>query len=248
MHSYKIEYSMDTPSTSNISFATVGDVISGISLHLEGISLDVISSLVISANHNSIKMSGNTMRILNILKENIDPDNVFLDFPVVLLYKFYANAMVNVYNVILTLNYDVSLFARGDGKMKQILNEHYIEDISNIILEYGTYGPIGEIVLNTTDTTNTHARYTEYEVILCANTNVISLDLKKDSFNNIVIAFVNDGKFINILDSCMLDNNYLPVAIKNNIYTIANTPDGCSLLNINITPQKQTILGHVITY
>ena len=247
MHSYKIEYSMDTPSTSNISFATVGDVISGISLHLEGISLDVISSLVISANHNSIKMSGNTMRILNILKENIDPDNVFLDFPVVLLYKFYANAMVNVYNVILTLNYDVSLFARGDGKMKQILNEHYIEDISNIILEYGTYGPIGEILLNTTDTINTEC-YTEYEVIICSNTNVISLDLKKSNFNNIIIAFDNDNKFLDILVNCTLDNNALTVAIKNNIYTIINTPDNCSLLKLDITPQQQILYVHVITY
>jgi hypothetical protein len=248
MHSYKIEYSMDTPSASNISFVTVGNVISGISLRLEGITLDVISSLVISANHNSIKMSGITMRILNMLKENSDPATVIFVFPVVLLYKFYVNAMVNVYNVILTLNYDISLFVKSNTKMKKILNEHYIEDISNIILEYGTYGPIGEIVLNTTDTVNTHARYTEYEVILCANTNFISLDLKKDSFNNIVIAFVDDGKFINILDSCTLDNNTLPVATRNNIYTITDTPKDCSLLTINITPQKQIMLVHIITY
>lgn len=247
MHSYKIAYSMDTPFTSNISFATVGGVVSGISLHLEGISLNVINSLVISANHNSIKMSGNTMHILNILKENIDPETVFLDFPVNLLYKYYANAMVNVYTVIIKLNYDISLFARSNDKMKKILNEHYIEDISNIILEYGTYGPIGEILLNTTDIINTE-QYTEYEIVLCTNVNIISLDLKKANFNNIVIAFVNDNKFMNILTSCTLDNNVLPVASKNNIYTITNTPDGCSLLHINTTPQKQTMLVHVITY
>ena len=247
MHSYRIAYSMDTPFTSNISFATVGGVVSGISLHLEGVSLNVINSLVISANHNSIKMSGNAMRILNILKENIDPETVFLDFPVNLLYKYYANAMVNVYTVIITLNYDINLFARSNNKMKKILNEHYIEDISNIILEYGTYGPIGEILLNTTDTINTE-QYTEYEIVLCTNVDIISLDLKKANFNNIVIAFIIDGKFMDILTSCTLDNNVLPVATKNNIYTITGTPDGCSLLYINTTPQKQTMLVHVITY
>lgn len=247
MYSYRIAYSMDTPFTSNISFATVGGVVSGISLHLEGISLHVINSLVISANHNSIKMSGNTMHILNILKENIDPETAFLDFPVNLLYKYCTNAMVNVYTVIITLNYDINLFARSNGKMKKILNEHYIEDISNIILEYGTYGPIGEILLNTTDTIHTE-QYTEYEIVLCTNVNIISLDLKKANFNNIVIAFVNDNKFMNILTSCTLDNNVLPVAAKNNIYTITDTPAGCSLLHINITPQKQTMLVHVITY
>ena len=249
MRTYRIGYSMDTPFTNNIVITSVGDLISGISLYLEGLTLDIINSMRITANYHTITLSGNTMRILNILKGNNNPATIFHGFPAILLHRFYSNMMINVYSIVLILKYDINLFARCGNRIKKTLIEHcYIEDISNIILEYGTYGAIGEITLTTqTDTDAKCEHYAEYEVVICPDINVISLDLNKAEFSNVIIAFMYDNNFVDILIDCKMDMFALDTTCTNNIYTLSNIV-GCSKLSMNITPQLQTIFLHVITY